>query len=545
MSVVSVRDLRVTLVDSTLAGTTLVDGVSFTIEAGRCLGIVGESGAGKTVTARSLLGLGPEGARVTAAELSIAGIDARALSEAQWRAVRGARAGLVSQDALVALDPLRRIGAEVAEPLLIHEPGLGTVTRAGRAALQKRMLHLLEQVALPEPARRAQDFPHELSGGLRQRALIASALAAAPALLIADEPTTALDATVQVQIIALLRRLKKQGLALLLISHDLNIIRELADDIAVMQAGRFVEMQPAAALLATPQHPYTRELLAAAALSPAPPPEPGGEVVLSARELFRTYRGVGRGGLVRRAVAGVSFDLHAGQTVGIVGESGSGKSTVARMLLGIEKPDSGVVQLHGEPWSAVPESQRRARRGNIQLIHQDSLSAFDPRYTVLQILAEAIAVDGTPRAAHRARAVQLLEKVALPDTLLGRRARELSGGQQQRVAIARALAREPSVLVCDEPVSALDVSIQAQVLDLLGALQRDTGLALVFISHDLAVVRALSHDILVMKDGVVVEQGSAAAVLGAPQHPFTRELLAADGASRPRRDHGSQPPRDR
>ncbi|MFC5930453.1 ABC transporter ATP-binding protein [Cryobacterium melibiosiphilum] len=518
MSVVSVRDLCVTL-----AGTTIVDGVSFSIEAGRCLGIVGESGAGKTVTARSLLGLAPAGAIVTATELSVAGVDARALTEAQWRAVRGARVGLVSQDALVSLDPLRRVGAEVIEPLAIHESGLGRVER------QQRMLRLLEQVALPEPAVRARDYPHELSGGLRQRALIASALAATPALLVADEPTTALDATVQAQVIALLHDLKRQGLALLLISHDLNVIRALADDIAVMKDGRFVEVAPTAALLAAPQHPYTRELLAAAALDRAPESAPAGPVVLAARDLGRTYRTPGRfrGGTARQAVTGVSFDLLAGHTLGIVGESGSGKSTLARMLLGIEKPDSGVVLLHGEPWSALPESQRRARRGQIQLIHQDSVSAFDPRFTVLQILSEAIAVDGTPRRARRARAAALLQRVALPEALLPRRAHELSGGQRQRVAIARALARAPRVLVCDEPVSALDVSIQAQVLDLLGELQRETGLALVFISHDLAVVRALSHDILVMKDGVVVEQGGAAAVLDAPEHPFTRALLAA------------------
>jgi len=523
MSVVSVRDLRVSV-----AGATVVDGVSFTIEAGRCLGIVGESGAGKTVTARSLLGLGPEGASVSAAELSVAGVDARDLSEPQWRAVRGARVGLVSQDALVSLDPLRRISAEVAEPIIIHEPRLGGAER------QRRVLRLLEQVAMPEPTEQARAYPHELSGGLRQRALIASALAATPVVLIADEPTTALDATVQVQIVALLRDLKQSGLTLLLISHDLNIIGQLADDVAVMKDGRFVEVQPTAALLAAPQHPYTRELLAAAALG-APRIAPGGpaaSVVLSARDLVKTYpragsRAGGRASGTLTAVDTISFDLRAGHTLGIVGESGSGKSTVARMLLGIEKPDSGVVLLHAAAWSGVPEAQRRSRRGEIQIIHQDSLSAFDPRFTVLQILAEAIAVDGVPRGRHRARAIELLTQVAVPATLLSRRSHELSGGQRQRVAIARALARRPSVLVCDEPVSALDLSIQAQVLDLLSSLQATTGLALVVISHDIALMRSISHDILVMKDGRAVEQGDAAAVFAAPQHPFTRELLAA------------------
>ena len=517
MNVITVRNLRVVLPGSK---TAVVDGVSFSIAAGQCLGIVGESGAGKTLTGRSLIGLTPAGARVTAEALTVAGVDARDLTEPAWRRLRGGRVGLVSQDALVSLDPLRRVGAEVAEPLEVHEPGLG------RAERSRRVLQLLGQVAMPEPAFRARQYPHELSGGLRQRALIASALAAAPAVLIADEPTTALDVTVQAQIMLLLRELKESGLALLVISHDLTIIRQLADDIAVMKDGRFVEVQPAADLFAAPQHPYTRELLAAASQSLAPAPPTAGPVVLAARDLAKTF---GQAGSPLHAVNGVSFELRAGHTVGIVGESGSGKSTVARMLLGTEIPDRGDVLLHGEPWSRLPESQRRARRGGIQIIHQDSLSAFDPRASVLQILSEAISLDDTRRGRRerRARAVELLGLVALNDSLLERRAHELSGGQRQRVAIARALARRPSVLVCDEPVSALDAPIQAQVLKLLASLQQTMGLAMVFISHDLAVVRALSHDILVMKDGIVVEQGPAAALFLAPQHPFTRELLAA------------------
>jgi len=508
MSVVSVRNLRVVMPGS---ATAVVDGVSFSIAAGQCLAIVGESGAGKTLTARSLIGLAGSG--VSAEELTVAGVDARSLDGRGWRGLRGARVGLVSQDAPVALDPLRRVGAEVAEPLQVHEPQLG------RAARGRRVLALLRQVALPDPELRARQYPHELSGGLRQRALIASALAGSPGLLIADEPTTALDATVQAQIIALLRELKDAGLALLLISHDLGVIRELADEVAVMKAGRFVEVQAAAQLFAAPQHPYTRELLAAASLGTPAPPSPG-PVVLAAHELGKTF-----GTLT--AVDGVSFELRAGHTVGIVGESGSGKSTVARMLLGIQAPDRGSVLLHGAPWSEVPESKRRGRRGGIQVIHQDALSVFDPRATVLQILSEAIALDGTPRPLRKARAIELLDQVALTQSLLGRRAHELSGGQRQRMAIARALARQPSILVCDEPVSALDARVQAQVLALLGSLQESTGLAMVFISHDLAVVRALSHDVLVMKDGVVVEQGPAADVFAEPRHPFTRELLAA------------------
>ncbi|KFF59473.1 ABC transporter ATP-binding protein [Cryobacterium sp. MLB-32] len=513
MSAVSVRNLRVVMPGSTAA---VVDGVSFSIAAGHCLGIVGESGAGKSLTARSLIGLAGQG--VTADELTVAGVDARTLDDRGWRGLRGARVGLVSQDALVSLDPLRRVGAEVAEPLDVHEPQLG------RADRSRRVLELLGQVAMPDPARRARQYPHELSGGLRQRALIASAIAASPRLLIADEPTTALDATVQAQIILLLRELKKSGLALLLISHDLGVIRELADEVAVMKDGRFVEVQQTAVLFAAPQHPYTRQLLAAASLGTARPPVPG-PVVLSARDLAKTFGSVA-------AVDGVSFELRAGHTMGIVGESGSGKSTVARMLLATQAPDRGSVLLHGQAWSDMPESLRRGRRGGIQIIHQDALSVFDPRATVLQILSEAIALDGTPRRLRTARAEDLLARVALTPSLLGRRARELSGGERQRVAIARALAREPSILVCDEPVSALDAQVQSQVLALLASLQRSNGLAMVFISHDLAVVRALSHEILVMKDGRVVEQGPAADLFAAPQHPFTRELLAAHRENR-------------
>ena len=508
MSAVRVRNLRVVMPGST---TAMVDGVSFRVAAGHCLGIVGESGAGKTLTGRSLIGLAGPG--VTADELTVAGVDARRLDDRGWRGLRGARVGLVSQDALVSLDPLRRVGAEVAEPLEIHEPQLS------RADRSRRVLELLEQVAMPDPARRARQYPHQLSGGLRQRALIASAIAASPQLLIADEPTTALDATVQAQIIRLLCEFKESGLALVLISHDLGVIRELADEVAVMKDGRFVEVQATANLFAEPQHPYTRQLIAAASLGAAPAPVPGA-VVLAARDLALSYGPVA-------AVNGVSFELRAGHTLGIVGESGSGKSTVARMLLATQPPDRGSVLLHGERWSEVPESQRRGRRGEIQIIHQDALSVFDPRATVLQSLSEAIALDGTPRRLREGRAGELLAQVALSGDLLGRRPRELSGGQRQRVAIARALARGPSVLVCDEPVSALDAQVQSEVLALLASLQQSTGLAMVFISHDLAVVRAVSHEILVMKDGQVVEQGPAAALFAAPQHPFTREMLAA------------------
>ncbi len=515
IDLVSVTNLRVSINGS---ATPAVDGVSFSIAAGECLAIVGESGSGKTLTARSLVGLTPDTASVSADQLTIAGVDARQLGERAWRRVRGAVVGLVSQDALVSLDPLRRIGSEVAEPLQVHE-------KLTRVQQRERVLRLLQRVAIPEPAVRARQYPHELSGGLRQRALIASALAGEPVLLIADEPTTALDVTVQAQVLALLGDLKASGLALLLISHDLAVVQNLADRVAVMKDGRFVEVAETATLFSAPTHDYTRQLLKAATeMRTAPAAQAERRVVLCARDLVKSYR---RSRDEFRAVDGVSFDLHAGSTVGVVGESGSGKTTLAKMLLGIENPDRGEVLVNGESWSGLPEARRRARRGRIQVIHQNALDVFDPRFTVKRIIAEAVELDGVPRSLRASRIAELLDDVALDASLLTRRPHQLSGGQRQRVAIARALARRPDILVCDEPVSALDVSVQTQVLDLLAGLQRSMGLAMVFISHDLAVVRGLSHHVLVMKDGVVVEQGETEELFERPQHPFTKELLAA------------------
>lgn len=514
-TLVSVTNLRVSIAGS---ATPAVDGVSFSIAAGECLAIVGESGSGKTLTARSLVGLTPDTASVSADHLMIADVDARHLGERAWRRLRGAVVGLVSQDALVSLDPLRRIGNEVAEPLQVHK-------KLTRAQQRDRVLSLLQRVAIPEPEVRARQYPHELSGGLRQRALIASALAGGPVLLIADEPTTALDVTVQAQVLALLADVKASGVALLLISHDLAVVRNLADRVAVMKDGRFVEAAETVTLFTAPAHDYTRRLLAAATeLRSAPPAPTESRIVLSARDLVKSYR---RHRDEFRAVDGVSFDLHAGTTVGVVGESGSGKTTVAKMLLGIESPDRGEVLVNGEAWSGLPEARRRVRRGSIQVIHQNALDVFDPCFTVKRILAEAVALSGSPRRLRGGRIAELMEQVALAEVLLARRPHQLSGGQRQRVAIARALARRPEILVCDEPVSALDVSVQAQVLDLLAGLQRSMGLAMVFISHDLAVVRGLSHQVLVMKDGVVVEQGQTGELFARPQHPFTKQLLAA------------------
>ncbi|WP_067479816.1 dipeptide ABC transporter ATP-binding protein [Actinomadura hibisca] len=491
-------------------GEAAVRGVSFHLDPGECLAIVGESGSGKSVTARALLGL--SGGEVAADRLHLDGRDLRTLNERAWRDVRGRRIGFVLQDALQALDPLRRIGREVAEPLLVHR----TVPRGEVAG---RVRRLLADVGIPDPERRAREHPHQLSGGLRQRALIASALACGPELIIADEPTTALDVTVQAQVLDLLAGLRAAGTAVVLISHDLAVVARLADRIAVMRDGTIVEQGPAERILTDPGDPYTKALLAAVPEGTAPPATPG-PPVLQARSITKRFGD-------RTALGDVSFDLHAGETLGLVGESGSGKTTLARIALGLLPADSGEVTLTGEPWSALPERLRRPHRHRIQPVPQDPAGAFDPRHTVARILTEALAVAGTPRADRRDRAADLLRQVGLGPEHLGRRPRQLSGGQRQRVAIARALASDPAVLVCDEPTSALDVSVQAEILALLGRLQAEHGLAMLFITHDLAVVRQVAHRVMVLKDGDVVESGPAAEVLASPEHPYTRTLLAA------------------
>jgi peptide/nickel transport system ATP-binding protein len=512
----------------------VVRGVSFRLRTGECLAIVGESGSGKSVTARTLVGLTGGNSQVSADRISFRDRDVSGLSDRQWRKLRGKEIGFVLQDALVSLDQLRPVGAEIAEGLRLH----GWGTRAQRA---ERVIDLLRQVGVPEPELRARQLPHELSGGLRQRALIAAAIALDPALIIADEPTTALDVTVQAQVLDLLAATKQRGKALILISHDLAVVARMADHVAVMRDGVIVESGPAEEILHRPEHPYTRALLAAIPsehsrgrpLSPASaglvrpqrrPVEPGRTPVIKATGLVKSY--TGPDGLDRTVVRGVSFELGRGETLGVVGESGSGKTTTARLALALIDADEGTVELNGQPWSAVSPEQRRARRRDITVIYQDPLSSFDPRWSVRQILLDALP-GGTSGTARLDRVHQLLRLVGLEAEHLERRPLQLSGGQRQRVAIARALAPEPSVIVCDEPVSALDVSIQAQVLDLLTDLQAELGLSYLFISHDLGVIHHMSDRVLVMKDGSVVEQGTADEVFTRPRERYTRELLAA------------------
>ncbi|MFD8109724.1 dipeptide ABC transporter ATP-binding protein [Streptomyces microflavus] len=512
-----------------------VDGVSLSVAPGECVALVGESGSGKSVTARALMGLVGARARVSARELTLAGTDATGFGERQWRAVRGRRIAMVFQDALVALDPLRTVGAEITEAAGLH----GTIGPRGPVA---RVVELLTDAGVPEPEARRTQYPHQLSGGLRQRALIAAALAGDPALLLADEPTTALDAIMQAQILRLLGGLTRSGRGLLLISHDLAAVAQLADRILVMRAGRIVEEGPARQILTDPQHPYTRMLLDAvpAASEPGRPvpakggpdrprPVPGNasapgraaaEPVLEARDLVKSY---GRDG--RRALDGVSFTLRAGEALGVVGESGSGKTTLARVALGLTRPDAGEVRLNGGPWSALPERDRRSRRSSVQFVQQDPYASVDPRLTVERIIGEAL--PGLRRRARAERGAELLRQVGLPADLLSRRPHQLSGGQRQRVAIARAIASHPAVLVCDEPVSSLDASVQAQVLELLDRLRHERGIALLFITHDLSVVREVTDRVLIMRRGLVVEEGGTRQVLAGPAHPYTRELVAS------------------
>lgn len=497
--------IRVDGLSVSFGGRVVVNDVSFAVEPGRILAVVGESGAGKSLAVRTLLGLAPRGATVTASGLHIAGADVTHADERTWRRMRGARVGLVTQDALGALDPLRTVGAEVAEPLSIH-------TRLRGADRATRMIAALTDAGIPDAAARATQRPGELSGGLRQRAVIASAVVAGPAVLVADEPTTALDATVQRRVLALLRSLADDGRAVVIVSHDLGAVAAIADDIAVMRAGRIIEVGTAQRVIESPLSDYTRQLWAAGRRHPPRHREAGADSVplLAAHGVTRRFG-------ARVAVDDVSLVVHAGRTLGIVGESGSGKTTLARLLVGADRPDVGTVR--------VDAPGRKPR----QFVAQNPRAAFNPTWSVGRSLREALRSAGVPRAARAARVEALLREVELDPALAGRRPSTLSGGQLQRAAIARALATDPRILVLDEPLSALDVSVGARILALLARLRTERTLALVMISHDLGVVGEIADDVIVMKDGRIVESGETATVFGDPRHPFTRELLAAAG----------------
>ncbi|MEQ9898364.1 ABC transporter ATP-binding protein [Pectobacterium punjabense] len=520
-----------------------VKNLSFQVNAGEILALVGESGSGKSVTARTLVGLSGEGVDVQANTIELTRhdgslCDLRYLTDRDWRAIRGREIGFVLQDALVSLDPLRKIGQEVAEPILTHR-------LLPRQQVPARVAELLKQAGIPDPENRAAQYPHELSGGLRQRALIASALAAGPQLLIADEPTTALDATVQKQVLKVFTALAQAGHGVLLITHDLAVVADVADRVIVMQQGSLVEGGEARQILSAPTHPYTRKLLAAIPtastrgkwLAGADPLQGGiapslttdrintDTVALTADRIAVSFKRPD--GSRMQAVNQVSLEIKRGETLGIVGESGSGKTTLGKVILALQKPDSGDVRLADSAWSTLTERERRPLRARIQTITQDPLSSFDPQFTVAQILNQPLRLRRDLSEDEKQRRIlTLLEYVGLTPDLLTRRPRALSGGQRQRVSIAQALASEPEILICDEPVSALDVTTQAQVLDLLVALQRQLGLTMLFISHDLGVVQHMSHRIAVMKDGDIVETGPVEQIFNQPQHPYTRLLLS-------------------
>ncbi|MCB8877508.1 ABC transporter ATP-binding protein [Acidisoma silvae] len=539
-SVLQAQGLNIWFAQESGESRHVVKDVSFDLRAGQCIAIVGESGSGKSVTARALVGLAGQGATVAADRLALEGETLLDRPEAWWGSVRGRKIGFILQDALVSLDPLRPVGKEIEEALWLHKWG----TRKTR--LQK-VRQTLWDVGVPEPDLLVKQRPGELSGGLRQRALIASAIALHPDIVIADEPTTALDVTVQAQVLSVLKEMLGRGTSVILISHDLAVVSQLADIILVMQGGAIVEAGPRGEVLGRPRHPYTQQLIDAVPsehtkgtrLSPhggavaqtlfraeradlADSPVP----LLDARGIVKSFPGPG--GLRRTVVKDVSFTLARGETLGIVGESGSGKSTLARIALSLERPDSGEVRFLGRPWSSASIADQRAIRRRISVVYQDPLSSFDPRWRVSRILSDAICLQEVmPRGQVEDRAVHLLEAVGLSAAHLEQWPLRMSGGQRQRVAIARAIATHPEVVVLDEAVSALDVSIQAQILDLLSDLQVQLQISYLFISHDLGVIHHMSDRVLVMQNGRAVEQGTADDVFRNPQHAYTQQLLAS------------------
>ena len=518
-----VRDLAVDFGRGEAANHA-VRGVSFHIDKGETLALVGESGSGKSVTALSVLQLLPYPiAHHPSGSIQFDGEEMVGAPGAVLRAVRGARVGIIFQEPITSLNPLHTIAKQIGESLIVHRAMSKTAARA-------RALELLRLVGIRDPEQRLDSYPHQLSGGQRQRVMIAMALANDPDLLIADEPTTALDVTIQAQILALLKELQeKLGMAILLITHDLGIVRKVADRVAVMTEGEIVETGPAVEVFDRPQHDYTKKLLAAEPKGEPVAADAGAAELLTADDVkvwFPIKRGVLRRTVGHvKAVDGVSVRLRAGQTVGVVGESGSGKTTLGMALLRLERSE-GAIRYDGRDIQGASWADMRPLRREMQIVFQDPYGSLSPRMTVGEIIAEGLNTHGLSDDAD-ARVAAVLDEVGLEPGMAGRYPHEFSGGQRQRIAIARAIVLEPRFLVLDEPTSALDMSVQAQIVDLLRDLQRRRGLAYMFISHDLKVVRALAHDLIVLKDGKVVEQGPAADIFSAPKEAYTQALLAA------------------
>jgi microcin C transport system ATP-binding protein len=508
--------------------STVVDDVSFRIEAGEKFALVGESGSGKSITALSVLRL--VDAATTAGNIHFAGQDLMALSEPQMRAIRGGRIGMIFQEPMTALNPLFTVGNQIGEVLTLHE---GMLPNAARA----RAIELLARTGIPEPHQRIDTYPHQLSGGQRQRAMIAMALACKPQLLICDEPTTALDVTIQAQILALLDELQAEmGMALLFITHDLNLVRRFTHRVGVMERGRLVESGDTAEVFGNPQHAYTKKLLASRPQRVLQPVQADAPLLLRGEAVSVSFD-FAEGWFGKRqfiAVRNATVELRRGETLGIVGESGSGKTTLGMALLALQAISGGTVQMGSERIDNANRQRLRAMRRRMQVVFQDPFASLSPRRTIGQIVSEGLDLHQPElsRAERDALVLQMLDEVGLSDRhgvtgVLQRYPHEFSGGQRQRIAIARAVVLRPEILVLDEPTSALDVSVQQQVLALLTELQRRYGMSYIFISHDLAVVRAMSHRVVVMKQGDVVEAGEAEAIFDAPQQAYTRELLAA------------------
>ena len=508
--------------------STVVDDVSFSIAPGEKFGLVGESGSGKSITALSILRL--VDAAQTTGSIRFDGAELMQKSEREMRGLRGADIAMIFQEPMTALNPLYTVGNQIGEVLELHEALRPNAARA-------RAIELLARTGIPDPQQRIDAYPHQLSGGQRQRAMIAMALACSPKLLICDEPTTALDVTIQAQILALLDELQSEmGMALLFITHDLNLVRRFTHRVGVMERGKLVEMGATASVFADPQHAYTRKLLASRPQRVVQPVPADAPVLVEARDVAVEFV-TAQGWFSKRrlqAVRDATLQLKRGETLGIVGESGSGKTTLGMALLALQPIASGEVRMGGTRIDNAERSALRAMRRRMQVVFQDPFASLSPRMTVGQIVGEGLALHRPElsRAERDALVLQMLDEVGLTAAqgvanVLERYPHEFSGGQRQRIAIARAVVLRPEVLVLDEPTSALDVSVQQQVLALLGELQRRYGMSYLFISHDLAVVRAMSHRVMVMKDGDVVEQGEAQALFEAPRHAYTQALLAA------------------
>jgi len=504
-------------------GLAAVRGVTFHVDRGETVALVGESGSGKSVTALSTVSLVPGATEITGS-VKYVGQEMVGADDATLRKIRGNDISFIFQEPMTSLNPLHTLEKQITESLMLHQGLRGDAARA-------RVIDLLHKVGIRDPEERLGAYPHQLSGGQRQRVMIAMALANGPELLVADEPTTALDVTIQAQILDLLADLKRDmGMSLLFITHDLTIVRRIADRVCVMQGGEIVEQGATADIFDDPQHPYTRRLLAAESVGgPAPVPEGAPEIVATRdlRVWFPIHRGLMRRTVGHvQAVNAATLSVRSGETVGIVGESGSGKTTLALAIMRLISSEGPVIFL-GRDVQGLRSRELRPIRKDMQIVFQDPYGSLSPRMTVEQIVAEGLAVQGVPTAERRTRVAEILAEVGLEPAMMDRYPHEFSGGQRQRIAIARAMILRPKLVVLDEPTSALDMTVQVQIVELLRDLQRRHGIAYLFISHDLKVVRALSHKIIVMKNGDVVETGDADALFEAPQHAYTRALLKA------------------